>query len=141
MANYRTAIDKVLKVEGFFNGKAGYVNDPRDNGGETVAGITRKNYPNSKVWAIVDEMKKKTNFPKNLASRTDLYDIISLFYKAEFWNKIQADNIADQDIADMLVSTCVLEGLGTGIKRAYSVVGLAESTKISDELIEKINLV
>ena len=36
---FEQAVDAVLKEE------AGYANDPADKGGETICGITRKNYP------------------------------------------------------------------------------------------------
>lgn len=47
------AIKKILSLEG------GYVNDPDDSGGETIFGITRRNYPNLKLWNVVDNTRNK----------------------------------------------------------------------------------
>ena len=49
---------KLIKiVVKFENGSSacGYVNDSDDNGGETVSGICRKNYPNLNIWPSLDE--------------------------------------------------------------------------------------
>lgn len=53
------AIKKILLLEG------GYTNDPDDSGGETIFGITRKNYPNLKLWNIVDNTKNKKSIKLN----------------------------------------------------------------------------
>ena len=51
MAVFEKAFAKTIKAEG------GYVNNPNDRGGETYMGVTRKNYPNLKLWIIVDNAK------------------------------------------------------------------------------------
>lgn len=53
MANFNEEFKKVILVEG------GYVNDPDDAGGETYLGISRRYNPNSKIWNIIDNVKKQ----------------------------------------------------------------------------------
>lgn len=49
---YNKAFDLLMKVEG------GYVNDPRDKGGETKYGISKKQYPNIDIKNLtLDEAK------------------------------------------------------------------------------------
>ena len=53
MANFDEEFKKVIVVEG------GYVDDPDDIGGETYLGISRRYNPNSKMWNIIDDIKKR----------------------------------------------------------------------------------
>ena len=53
MARFDEAIKKILDHEG------GYVNNPKDKGGETYMGISRKAHPKSKVWSIIDKVTIK----------------------------------------------------------------------------------
>ena len=50
---FEDIIESVLKHEG------GYVNDPRDRGGETNFGITKKFYPNVDIKNLTKEQAKK----------------------------------------------------------------------------------
>jgi len=49
MAIFEQALDHVLRWEG------GYVNDPRDPGGETKYGISKRAYPNEDIKAMTKE--------------------------------------------------------------------------------------
>ena len=133
MADYRHAINRVLRTEG------GYVNDPDDAGGETYKGISRKNWPNWIGWKIVDAQRTDKNFPKLLNSLSALQDSVISFYKREFWDKVGGDQIASQTIADNLVDSAVNEGVKSAVKRAQGIVGLAQNGVISPELVTKLN--
>lgn len=140
MSNYNQAIGKVLKSEG------GYVNDPDDNGGETYIGISRKFWPTWLGWHIIDLIKKKPGFPKNLKGSDELEIKIQLdhevstFYYEQFWIKVGGDKIKNQSIADMLIDSAVNEGIVPAVKRAQTIVGVAITGKITPELITKLNL-
>ena len=62
MADFKKALTETLRHEG------GYVNDPKDPGGETYKGISRKNHPDWEGWNIIDEKKILSSFPINLDS-------------------------------------------------------------------------
>lgn len=64
--NTKDIILKVIDIEG------GYVNDPRDPGGETKYGISKRSYPKEDI--------------KNL-TKERAYEI----YLNDYWNKVQAD--------------------------------------------------
>jgi len=142
MANFDKAIDPVLESEGYRQkfGKAGYVNDPDDTGGETIAGISRKNWPNEVIWLYIDTAKKQPGFPGALAANLNVRALILDFYHRYFWNPIMGDDIKNQDIADLLVDKAVLEGISPAIARAEEIVGLPKTGKVSAELITKLNL-
>jgi len=134
MANYKSAISKVLLTEG------GYVNDPDDNGGETYRGIARKFWANWSGWVIIDICKKDPkNFPKNLNTNPTLNELIIGFYKINFWDKVGGDAIKDQNIAYVLVDTAVLEGIKPAVKREQGICGMAQNGIIDQYLVGKLN--
>ncbi|HZK69737.1 MAG TPA: glycosyl hydrolase 108 family protein [Paludibacter sp.] len=134
MANFKPAITKVLLTEG------GYANDPNDNGGETYRGVARKFWPNWSGWTIVDTAKNQPNFPKSLSGNAALKDSTIEFYKINFWDKIGGDKINNQSIADLLVDSAVNEGTVPAIKRAQGIVDIAQTGHVTNELVEKLNL-
>jgi lysozyme family protein len=139
MADFNTAIEKSLSNEGVTKNNLGYVNDPKDRGGETVAGISYNNWPNWAGWAIVHAAKKQANFPRNLVLNTKLFGLIVEFYKVNFWDKIGGDKIKDQNISNELVDAAILEGIKPAIKRAQAIVMLPEDGKFSAELANRLN--
>jgi lysozyme family protein len=140
MADYKIAITKALNSEGFRIGiKSGYVNDKTDRGGETAGGVSRVFHPKAAVWAIVDAAKKKPNFPESLAKNSAYFDALYSFYRTEFWNVIAGDKIADQSVANMLVSSAILEGTGKAVHRAESILDVALTSKMSAEAINELN--
>lgn len=140
MANFEKAITSVLASEGYkLRFRSGYVNDPDDRGGETIAGIARNFQPGAKVWPVVDAAKKQSNFPLNLVTNPQIHGLILDFYRINFWNKIGGDGIKNEDIANLLVDAAVLEGITPAVKRAQEVVGLTKTGIATPDLITKLN--
>ena len=82
---FRKAVEKVLSVEG------GHSNDPKDSGGETKFGISKKSYPTLDI--------------KNL-TREEAVDL----YWRDFWLMYHYDKILDEKIAEKVFSFCVNMG-------------------------------
>jgi len=84
----------VVEIEGF------YSNDKNDPGGETVFGLTRKADPDWQGWAIVDQYKAKSGFPKNLP-----YDVLRAmakeYYKAKYWDYAMLDQFPESVAYEM----------------------------------------
>ena len=137
MADFNVSVKDTLVHEGI-NTNMGYVNDPTDRGGETIAGIARKFHPNDPIWALVDNAKKG-NFPQNLKDIPGILDKIKDFYRANYWNKVHGDELKSQKIANILFDTAVLEGYTAAIKRAQGIVGDAQNGIMTQELINKLN--
>lgn len=136
MADFEKAYLRTKKFEG------GYVNDPDDSGGETYHGISRKFHPTWPGWKIIDEQKKKENFPKNLNERrSELLPLEKNFYKKEFWDKVWGDKISDQRVANDMYDTAVNMGVGTSIKLSQRQFKLPETGVMNNELLEKLNSV
>ena len=91
MADFNISVKDTLVHEGI-NINMGYVNDPTDRGGETIAGIARKFHPNDPIWTLVDNAKKG-NFPQNLKDIPNILDGIKAFYKSNYWDKVCGDGV------------------------------------------------
>ena len=79
---FKEVFEKLIGYEG------GYVFDEDDPGGETYKGISRKNFPKWEGWVFVDGVKGKQDFPTVLKSNEFLQSAVKLFYKVEFWDKM-----------------------------------------------------
>jgi lysozyme family protein len=112
MADFNLAFKNTMKNEGR------YANDPDDSGGETYMGVARNIWPKWKGWEIVDGLRKKPNFPKNLDSWDMLQIQVREFYKANFWDIVKGDTIANQEIAESIFDFAVNAGSGTSMALA-----------------------
>tara|TARA_B100000131_G_scaffold259975_1_gene255697 strand:+ start:127 stop:600 length:474 start_codon:yes stop_codon:yes gene_type:complete len=90
MKTFDEIIDKVLEHEG------GYVNDPKDLGGETKYGITKRFYPNLDIKNLTKEEAKE-------------------IYKRDYWDKNRIDEIPNQ-LKYIFFDMCVNMGRGTAVK-------------------------
>jgi len=133
MPNFTTSLQTLLRNEG------GYVNDPDDPGGETYKGIARKMNPKWSGWKIVDEQKKKKNFPKNLATNKQLTANIVVFYRLNYWDKINGDLIGDPDVAFSIFDFAVNAGVVTSAKLAQKVAGVKQDGVIGKMSIAALN--
>lgn len=146
MANFKPSFDKVVLAEG------GYVNDKDDSGGETYLGITRVHEPNSSMWAIIDEVKKKLGYDKlqystaavnkvmtaELKKNTTLLDEARRIYKKKYWDSIRLDEVTSQRLAHQIFDHGVNAGVGSSIKLAEELVGMKITGKVSNALITKL---
>jgi lysozyme family protein len=85
---FKDALALILKHEG------GYVNDPRDKGGETKFGISKRSYPNTDI--------------KNLT-----IEGASALYKRDFWDALGCDSLEPS------LALCAFDaGVNHGVGRA-----------------------
>lgn len=90
MAKFEPAVQIVLKNEG------GYHNDPKDPGGETKYGISKKQYPNL-------DIKKLT-----------VQDAKNIYYN-DYWKGRGVEGLSDQKIANFALDTVVQHGKGPSL--------------------------
>ncbi|NPV80787.1 MAG: hypothetical protein HPY52_11005 [Firmicutes bacterium] len=101
MDRFARIIKTVLRHEG------GYVNDPKDPGGETKYGISKRSYPNLDIGNLTQE------------------EAIEI-YRRDWWERLRLDEIQDDAVATKALDTCVNVGARTGIKllqRALATIG------------------
>ena len=98
--------------------EGGYVNHKEDKGGETYKGVARNFHTMWEGWSIIDSLKSKPNFPKNLDNSVELQKCIKDFYKREFWDRAKCNEIVaiSDKIAVKLFDMVVNCGVGGGSK-------------------------
>lgn len=87
MADFDIADKITSKSEGF------YSNIKEDGGGETLWGIARNKNPKWLGWKLVDEYKKKGNFPYSIKSSPELLQLRKDFYIEKYWKKIRGNEL------------------------------------------------
>jgi lysozyme family protein len=100
MTWFDQCFDKLISHEG------GYVNDPRDPGGETKFGISKRAYPQVDI--------------KNLS-----LDAAKAIYKRDYWDRAQCDKLPPQ-LAYLLFDAAVNSGIGQAIRFLQRAVNLAD---------------
>ena len=134
MVDFEPALKATLRSEG------GYVNDPADPGGETYCGVARKMNAKWDGWVTIDTLKKKPNFPKNLADDEDLRRQIASFYEVNYWHRVRAESLTDQNVAESIFDFAVNAGPGTSIKLAQLAANVSPADGVmSDATLAAIN--
>ena len=103
MAHFERAIDKTLAWEG------GYVNDPKDPGGETKYGISKRAHPDVDI--------------KNLSREK-----ACAIYKKHYWDTVSADKIESQTKAEKIFDIGVNTGVRRTSKFAQAAAGLSDKS-------------
>ena len=106
--SFEKALDQILKNEGVFNGKTGYVNSKNDSGGETNYGIT---IAKARECGYKGKM---CDLPKEKAVA---------IYKNEYWIKSGADRVSELsfNIAFLLFDFAVNSGVANAVKKIQKV--------------------
>ena len=105
VADFNAAWDFVSKWEG------GYSDDPRDPGGETFCGISRRNHPDWPGWAEVDKVKRvygKSAWVPEMWARTGPQ--VEGLYRSVYWGDL--DTLRDQTLATVIFDAAVNCGAG-----------------------------
>ena len=89
-ANYDKCLETILHHEG------GYVNHPKDPGGETNFGIAKRSHPDVDIKNLTKDGAKE-------------------IYKRDYWDKNKVDDLPD-DLKHIFFDMCVNQGRGTAVK-------------------------
>lgn len=121
MADYRKLKPFILRWEG------GYINDKADLGKQTNKGVTLSTYRS--VFGknkTVSDLKKITD---------EQWEFI---FKKFYWDKWKADNIKDQNVANILVDWLWCSG-SYGIKIPQRVLGVSADGIVGSKTIASVN--
>jgi lysozyme family protein len=111
--NWNKAINLVLANEG------GYINNPKDPGGETNFGISKRSYPSEDI----------KNMTKERATQ---------IYKQNYWDKVKGDQLSNK--LDIAVFDCAVNsGVGTASKILQKVVGATPDGVIGPKTLAAID--
>jgi lysozyme family protein len=121
MADINKTVRHLLKWEG------GFVNDPADPGGATMKGVTLETF--RRFFG-----KEKT--VRDLKNITD--EQWTYIFKKGYWDKLQADRIDSQSVADILADWVYNSGTGM-IGAVQKIVGAKADGVVGDNTINAIN--
>lgn len=122
MADINKLIPLILKWEG------GYVNDKDDAGGCTMKGITINTF--RQYYG-----KHKTCADLKLITDTQWRHIL----KHGYWDKMHADEIHNQSIANLCVQMCWGSGPVTAIKKIQSCLGVTVDGIVGTNTLNALN--
>lgn len=107
--------EKLMKYEG------GYVNDPKDPGGETKFGISKRAYPNLDI----------KNLTKSQAR---------LIYFVDYYKPLNIGEFKEEKTAWQVFDFGVNAGIGRSARMLQKIVGATQDGVIGKQTIEKANL-
>jgi lysozyme family protein len=119
--NFEFSLAQVLKSEG------GYVNNPKDPGGETMMGVTKA------AWST---WLKRTIMPGEMAKLT-VADITP-FYKALYWDKAYCNQLP-AGVDYMAFDAAVNMGVGQSIRLLQKSLGCVPDGVIGPNTMKAIN--
>jgi lysozyme family protein len=115
MANFQISFQKtIIGNEGGYN--------PGIGEHETYKGIDRGANPRWSGWAVIDRVKQNnpgaavSELNALFAQNTALQSNIWSFYKANYWDVVNLDNVNDQQLANNLFDCSVNQGSGEACK-------------------------
>lgn len=123
MAEFPPAFERMIINEG------GYVlhTVKGDRGGMTYAGVSRKNWTEWDGWAFIDS---GDDVPAH---------VVREFYKLNFWDRLHADHLRSQDVAQSLFDFAVNAGTKMAVRLAQAVAGTTPDGVIGQKTLSAIN--
>lgn len=116
MAEFEKCIPHILRHE------AGYVNDPKDPGGETKFGISKRAYPGIDIKNLTLEDAKK-------------------IYLHDYWAKMKLNYIVSDRVALIVFDHGVNTGTGRAIKMLQFVAEVVIDGAMGSQTINAVNAV
>lgn len=110
--NFDIAFDRLIGHEG------GYVNDPRDPGGETNWGISKRAYPNVDIKNLTQSQARE-------------------IYRKDYWGRMMCDQY-DGAIGFQLFDIAVNSGTGRAARLLQRAVGATEDGVIGAQTVGKV---
>lgn len=110
---FKQAVNIILKYEG------GYVNDPKDPGGETKYGISKRAYPNVDIAGLTKGHAK---------------DI----YQRDYWNACKCDGLPES-LRLLVFDSAVNHGVGWASKTLQGLVMVKKDGEIGPKTLAAIN--
>lgn len=113
MSRFDDAFERTVGHEG------GYVNDPRDPGGETIYGISRRSHP--QAWAMG---RPTLDQAKNI-------------YREQYWEPLRCDELP-LPLDEFLFDFAVNSGVKTAILALQSAAGVLQDGKLGPKTLAAV---
>lgn len=112
--------------------KKGWADDPLDNGGATMIGVTIGTY---RTYCKYKGKKVPTKTDLKNITYKEWRDIVHTMY----WSKWKADLIENQHVANMIVDWVWASGQGIGIKRVQKLLGVTADGIVGPKTLAAVN--
>jgi len=124
--------------------EGGYANHPKDKGGETYAGVSRKNWPNWGGWRFIDGIKQQHGTTAAIINKYAdaseiVHNLVLEFYKTNFWYPLNLNLVNDQQLANNVYDFAVNAGVTTAAKRLQRAAGVKYDGIIGNKTILAVN--
>lgn len=137
MADFNQAYRITRSHEGY------YVDDPKDPGGETYAGISRVHHPNWEGWELIDQYKRsigrKPHYNENLDFIEGLRQAHSRYSKRVFWDVWKGDQVKNQEFANLMFDTYWGASSRATIKKLQQLLGVPADGIVGPVTLGAIN--
>jgi lysozyme family protein len=131
MANFKQAFDKLMNDEGLYN--------PDDCGADAYRGINRGSFKFWSGWKIIDTLRNSNSFPSILEDNKALQEMVSYFYKYEFWDKLRCDELNSQKTAETVFNFAVNSGLKGTVLLLQKCIGVEQDAVVGVKTITTLN--
>jgi lysozyme family protein len=118
--NFNEALNAILKHEG------GFVNHPKDPGGMTNLGVTKKVWE-AYVGRTVDEKAMRALTP----------EIVSPMYRKNYWDAVKADDLPD-GLDYLMFDFAINAGPGRAIKTMQKAIGATPDGAIGPKTMQAL---
>ena len=123
MSNFDECLKLILHHEG------GYVNHPKDPGGETNMGVTKRVY---EKWCMENDLQQKDM--KDLE-----FDDVAPIYKTEYWDRVKGDDLHPA-LALCVFDFGVNAGTGRAAKYLQKIVNAKADGAIGPATLRKVGM-
>jgi lysozyme family protein len=114
-SKFLKAFDYLMMHEG------GYSKDPKDAGGETKFGISKRSYPHLDIKNLTQDQARQ-------------------IYFCDFWMKCKCEDVADENVAIKLFDLAVHAGIPQAVKLIQRALRAAGTQVVEDGIIGPITL-
>ena len=125
MADFHKHVAKLVEKEGGYR----LTDHPHDRGGRTYAGISERSNPHWRGWKLIDRG----------APPSELREAAHELYRDEYWDPIHGDDLRNDDVVEMLLSSSVLSGPGTAARFAQLAVDVKPDGHIGPVSIKALD--
>lgn len=115
----------------------GYANHPKDRGGETYRGLSRKVHSDWPGWRAVDAHKRRGELSAH-SLLPELEDSVRERYRSAYWDAISGDDLPPRT-ALSLFDYAVHAGPTRAVKRLQSLLGAEADGRVGPQTLEKLS--
>jgi len=141
MALFLGSYTKVIELE--FNSPSNALHRNPGEEGLTFMGVYQKAYPNWEGWKYICEyinnIKQFSDVSRFCYDSITIRGLVKIFYKEEFWDKLQLEKIKNQQVADEIFVFAVNIGIKNAVKEVQKILQITPDGIVGSITVDKLN--